>query len=164
MLFGDEHVRRYEETDGAEGHDWQGTTTLILTTTGRKSRRQRQHPLIYQKHGDGYLVVASKGGADEPPSWYLNLVANPDVRVQVMGDKFAARQDGHAGRKARDVAADGGGLAGLRRLPEEDRPRDPGGGARACLVTAPARRAGYAERATVTRHRGPGSRQVRAAG
>ena len=36
-------------------------------------------------------MVASKGGADEPPSWYLNLVANPDVRVQVKGDKFAAR-------------------------------------------------------------------------
>ena len=51
MLFGDEHVRRYEETDGAEGHDWQGTTTLILTTSGRKSGQQRQHPLIYQKHG-----------------------------------------------------------------------------------------------------------------
>ena len=91
MLFGDEHVRRYEETDGAEGHDWQGTTTLILTTTGRKSGQHRPHPLIYQKHGDDYLVVASKGGADESPSWYLNLVANPDVRVQVMGDKFAAR-------------------------------------------------------------------------
>jgi deazaflavin-dependent oxidoreductase (nitroreductase family) len=91
MLFGDEHVRRYEETDGAEGHDWQGTTTLILTTTGRKSGQQRRHPLIYQKHGRDYLVVASKGGADEPPSWYLNLVAHPDVHVQVKGDKFEAR-------------------------------------------------------------------------
>ena len=91
MLFGDEHVRRYEETDGAEGHDWQGTTTLILATTGRKSGQQRRHPLIYQKHGRDYLVVASKGGADEPPSWYLNLVAHPDVQVQVKGDKFEAR-------------------------------------------------------------------------
>ena len=80
MLFGNEHVKRYEETDGAEGHEWQGTTTLILTTTGRKSGQQRRHPLIYQKHGQDYLVVASKGGADEPPAWYLNL-----------GDKFAAR-------------------------------------------------------------------------
>ena len=48
MLFGDEHVKRYEETDGAEGHEWEGTTTLILTTTGRKSGQQRRHPLIYQ--------------------------------------------------------------------------------------------------------------------
>ena len=91
MLYGDEHVRRYEETDGAEGYDWQGTTTLILTTTGRKSGKQRKNALIYQKHGNDYLVVASKGGADEPPAWYLNLTTNPDVQVQVKGDKFAAR-------------------------------------------------------------------------
>jgi deazaflavin-dependent oxidoreductase (nitroreductase family) len=91
MLFGDEHVRRYEETDGADGHEWQGTTTLILTTTGRKSGKERRNPLIYRQHGDDYLIVASKGGADESPDWYLNLVAHPDVRVQVKGDKFAAR-------------------------------------------------------------------------
>jgi deazaflavin-dependent oxidoreductase (nitroreductase family) len=91
MLFGDEHVRRYEETDGAEGHEWQGTTTLLLTTTGRKSGKERRNPLIYRQHGDDYLVVASKGGADEQPDWYLNLVAHPDVRVQVKGDKFSAR-------------------------------------------------------------------------
>jgi deazaflavin-dependent oxidoreductase (nitroreductase family) len=91
MLFGDEHVRRYEATDGAEGHEWQGTTTLILTTTGRKSGKERRNALIYQKFGDDYLIVASKGGADEQPAWYLNLVAHPDVRVQVLGDKFAAR-------------------------------------------------------------------------
>jgi deazaflavin-dependent oxidoreductase (nitroreductase family) len=90
MLFGNEHVKRYEETDGAEGHEWQGTTALILTTTGRKSGQQRQSPLIYQEYGDDYLVVASKGGADEPPAWYLNLEANPEVQVQVLGDKFTA--------------------------------------------------------------------------
>jgi deazaflavin-dependent oxidoreductase (nitroreductase family) len=91
MLFGDEHVRRYEATDGAEGHEWQGTTTLILTTTGRKSGKERRNALIYRKFGDDYLIVASKGGADEQPAWYLNLVAHPDVRVQVQGDKFTAR-------------------------------------------------------------------------
>jgi deazaflavin-dependent oxidoreductase (nitroreductase family) len=91
MLYGDEHVKRYEETDGAEGHEWRGTTTLILTTTGRKSGQQRKSALIYQEFGDDYLLVASKGGADEPPLWYLNLEASPEVQVQVMGDKFTAR-------------------------------------------------------------------------
>jgi deazaflavin-dependent oxidoreductase (nitroreductase family) len=91
MLFGAEHVERYMQTDGAEGHDWQGTTALILTTVGRRSGQARHTPLIYQGHGDDYLVVASKGGADDPPAWYLNLQANPEVQVQVKADRFTAR-------------------------------------------------------------------------
>ncbi|MEU8201113.1 nitroreductase family deazaflavin-dependent oxidoreductase [Streptosporangium sp. NPDC049046] len=91
MLFGKEHVERYQATDGAEGHEWQGTTTLILTTIGRKSGQRRSTPLIYQRHGDDLLVVASKGGADDPPLWYLNLQADPEVEVQVLGDRFKAR-------------------------------------------------------------------------
>ncbi|MCW2951567.1 MAG: nitroreductase [Conexibacter sp.] len=91
MLFGPEHVKRYVETDGEEGHDWQGTTTLILTTTGRRSGESRSTPLIYGTAGDAFLVVASKGGADEPPAWYLNLEAQPEVDVQVKGDRFRAR-------------------------------------------------------------------------
>ena len=90
MLFGQEHVRRYQETDGAEGHDWQGTTVLILTTTGRRSGEERSTPLIYGTHGDDYVVVASKGGAEEDPAWYLNLSEAPEVRVQVRGNRFKA--------------------------------------------------------------------------
>src|SRR5580704_10751554 len=70
MLFGEEHVRRYVETDGREGHDWNGVPVLILTTTGRRSGQRRSTPLIYGEHDGSYLVVASKGGADEPPAWY----------------------------------------------------------------------------------------------
>ncbi len=91
MLFGKEHVRRYVETDGEEGHDWSGASTLILTTTGRRSARQQSAPLIYGRHGDDYLVVASRGGADKHPAWYLNLVADPAVEVQVKGERFKAR-------------------------------------------------------------------------
>ena len=90
MLFGQEHVRRYLQTDGAEGHDWQGTTVLILTTTGRHSGEARSTPLIYGKHGDDHVVVASKGGAEEHPAWYLNLCEQPEVTVQVRGDRFKA--------------------------------------------------------------------------
>lgn len=91
MLFGHEHVKRYIETDGEEGHDWQGTTVAILTTKGRKSGQLRSTPLIYQPYGDAYLVVASKGGADEHPLWYLNLEADPEVEFQIKGDRFKAR-------------------------------------------------------------------------
>lgn len=91
MLFGDEHVKRYRETGGEEGHDWQGTTALILRTTGRKSGEPRDAALIYGTSGDDYLVVASKGGADDPPAWYLNLVENPDVELQVKADRFPAK-------------------------------------------------------------------------
>jgi deazaflavin-dependent oxidoreductase (nitroreductase family) len=91
MLFGDEHVRRYRETDGADGHDWQGTRTLILTTTGRKSGTAHSTPLIYGRHGDDYLIVASKGGADRPPAWFLNLEANPGTEIQVKGERMNVR-------------------------------------------------------------------------
>jgi deazaflavin-dependent oxidoreductase (nitroreductase family) len=91
MLFGEEHVRRYRETGGEEGHDWQGTHALILTTTGRKSGQERSTPLIYGRSGDDYLVIASKGGADDPPAWYLNLVANPEAEVQVKDERFKVR-------------------------------------------------------------------------
>ncbi len=92
MLFGQEHVERYEATDGEEGHEWrEGTSILILTTKGRKSGETRKTPLIYGENGDDYVIVASKGGADDPPAWYLNLDADPEVQVQVKDDKFKAR-------------------------------------------------------------------------
>lgn len=91
MLFGKEHVERYEETDGAEGHDWQGTTALILTTRGRRSGETRRTPLIYQRNGDDVLVVASRGGDPKPPAWYLNLREDPQVGVQIEDDRFTAR-------------------------------------------------------------------------
>ncbi len=90
MLFGQDHVKRYIETGGEEGHDWRGATVLILTTTGRKSGEQRSTPLIYRKWHDDYLLVASQGGAPAHPAWYLNLSADPDVTVQVHDQRFPA--------------------------------------------------------------------------
>ena len=91
MLVGEEHVDRYRATDGEEGHEWQGTVALLLTTKGRKSGEERTTPLIYQEHDGNYLIVASKGGTPEHPAWYLNLQAEPEVEVQVKGDRFTAR-------------------------------------------------------------------------
>lgn len=92
QLFGDEHVRRYIETDGEVGYEWRnGTKILILFTKGRKSGEERANGLIMEPDGDDYLIVASKGGSDAPPAWFLNLEAHPEaVEVQVKGDRFKA--------------------------------------------------------------------------
>jgi deazaflavin-dependent oxidoreductase (nitroreductase family) len=91
-LFGEDHVRSYRETGGEVGHDWKrGTAILLLTTKGRKSGEERTTPLIYGRSGDEFVIVASKGGSDEPPGWYANLQADPDVEVQVRDDVFPAR-------------------------------------------------------------------------
>jgi len=91
-LFGDAHVARYRETGGAVGHIWrEGSTILLLTTTGRKSGEKRTAPLIYAQDGARYVIVASKGGAPEHPGWYENIAKTPEVELQVKGEVFRAR-------------------------------------------------------------------------
>jgi deazaflavin-dependent oxidoreductase (nitroreductase family) len=90
-LHGPEHVARYIETAGEDGYEWRdGTTILLLTTIGRKSGEERTNALIFRPWNDAYLIVASKGGTDAPPAWFLNLESDSDVTVQVKGDRFAA--------------------------------------------------------------------------
>jgi deazaflavin-dependent oxidoreductase (nitroreductase family) len=90
-LHGAKHVERYRATGGKEGHEWRGTQTLLLTTTGRRSGEPRTTPLIYGRNGDDYLVVASKGGSPAPPAWYLNLEESPEVEIQVKDRTMKAR-------------------------------------------------------------------------
>lgn len=86
------HTGRYLDSDGEKGHEWQpGVPSLLLTTRGRKSGTLHRTALIYGRDGDRYLVVGSVGGSSKHPAWYLNLVANPEVRVQVGADRFDAR-------------------------------------------------------------------------
>lgn len=84
------HIQEYVESDGKKGHQWQGQTTLLLTTRGRKSGKLRRTALIYGRDGDNYLVVASNGGEAQNPLWYLNLVEHPKVELQVGAEKLAA--------------------------------------------------------------------------
>ena len=94
-----DHLQRYLATDGADGHLWDATLgggsgmvpTLLLGTRGRRSGRSLTLPLIYGRHGDHYVVIASKGGAPSHPAWYLNLDAHPIVEVQVKAERFSAR-------------------------------------------------------------------------
>jgi deazaflavin-dependent oxidoreductase (nitroreductase family) len=85
------HVKRYVESNGDDGHIWEGVPTLLLTTTGRRSGQPRTTPLIYANDGDRYVIVASYGGAPEHPAWYVNLREKPEIEVQVKADRFQAR-------------------------------------------------------------------------
>jgi deazaflavin-dependent oxidoreductase (nitroreductase family) len=95
-----EHANRYISSGGSDGHLYKMTQpgrpeitvpSLLLTTTGRKSGERYIFPLFYGKVGGGYLVIASKGGAPKHPSWYLNILANPEVEVQAGTTKIKAR-------------------------------------------------------------------------
>jgi len=94
------HANLYLSSGGTEGHmhkidvPGRGEITapaLLLTTTGRKSGDKFIFPLFYGTDGDRYFIVASKGGAPEHPGWYRNILANPDVEVQVATKKLKAR-------------------------------------------------------------------------
>ena len=89
--FAKDHIREYVESNGKQGYLWHGVPTLLLTTRGRKSGLLRRTALIFGRDGKDYMVVASKGGAPKHPAWYLNLVANPEVEIQVGADKLKAR-------------------------------------------------------------------------
>jgi deazaflavin-dependent oxidoreductase (nitroreductase family) len=86
-----EHVRRYVDSNGKSGHRWSGVQCLLLTTRGRKTGKLRRTALIYGRDRDRYLVVGSQGGANVHPNWYLNLLENPEVEIQVGPDTFSAR-------------------------------------------------------------------------
>jgi deazaflavin-dependent oxidoreductase (nitroreductase family) len=86
-----EHTRRYLASGGTDGHESNGVHTLVLATTGRRSGTPRRTCLIYGTSGDEFVVVASKGGAEENPAWFMNLEADPCVGVQVGTRRFTAR-------------------------------------------------------------------------
>lgn len=95
-----DHSNRYLSSGGADGHMYTinqpgrpplTVPSLLLTTTGRKSGEKYIFPLFYGSEGNSYFVIASKGGAPEHPGWYRNILANPDVEVQVGTKKMRAR-------------------------------------------------------------------------
>ncbi|MFI7343729.1 nitroreductase family deazaflavin-dependent oxidoreductase [Streptomyces sp. NPDC050085] len=88
-----DQARTYEESGGTKGTTIQGVPCLLLDYQGRKSGQWRRTVLIYGRDGDDYLIVASYGGSDAHPLWYLNLQANPDVRLRVGTERFEARAE-----------------------------------------------------------------------
>ena len=108
-----EHVRRYKESNGVDGHIWDGLNgaarypgnfpTLLLTTIGHQSDQPRTTPLIYGKNGENFIVIGSQGGRPNHPSWYLNLKANPKVELQVVADIFPATANTISGIKRKQL-------------------------------------------------------------
>jgi deazaflavin-dependent oxidoreductase (nitroreductase family) len=83
-------IQEFRENGGQVGGPWEGRDLLLLTTSGRKSGRPRTTPVAYTRDGDRLLVYASKGGAPEDPDWFRNLVADPEVTVEVGPGRYAA--------------------------------------------------------------------------
>jgi deazaflavin-dependent oxidoreductase (nitroreductase family) len=84
-------IEEFRANAGKVGGNHEGRPLLLLTTTGRKTGRTYTTPVMYLADGDGYCVFASKGGAPEHPDWYLNLVADPRVIVEVGTERFQAQ-------------------------------------------------------------------------
>jgi deazaflavin-dependent oxidoreductase (nitroreductase family) len=81
----------YRLTDGAVGRHVGGRPALLLHTVGRRTGEPRTTALIYARHDEHYLVVASNGGASRHPAWLLNVEAEPDVELQVGRSRQPAR-------------------------------------------------------------------------
>ena len=83
-------IEEFRANDGKVGGHFEHLTLLLLHTTGAKSGLPRINPVATVKDGDQYIIMASKGGAPDNPDWYYNLVANPQVSVEVGTEKFEA--------------------------------------------------------------------------
>ena len=95
-----DHTNLYLSSGGKEGHMYTAAfpgketltvPSLLLTTTGRKSGQKFLFPLFYGKTGNSYIIVASKGGAPEHPGWFRNILANPEVEIQVGTETMKAK-------------------------------------------------------------------------
>jgi deazaflavin-dependent oxidoreductase (nitroreductase family) len=120
------HEFWYRLTGGLIGGRVGGLPVLLLTTTGRKSGRKRTMPLVYLADGDDMVVIASNGGSDQHPAWWLNLRENPQAEVQVAGSTQAVVAERAAGKERerlwRQVVAMYHGYDEYRRMTEREIP------------------------------------------
>jgi len=87
--FNDRIIAEFRANGGKVGGPFEGAPMLLLHTTGARSGQERVNPLVYRAEGDDLVIFGSKGGAPTHPAWYHNLVAHPDVTVEV-GDRTVA--------------------------------------------------------------------------
>jgi F420H(2)-dependent quinone reductase len=87
------HMFVYRVTGGRLGGRMVGAPVLLLTTTGRKTGKQRTSPLLYLEDGENLVIVASNGGAPRHPTWWLNLRADPEASVEIGNRKLRVRAE-----------------------------------------------------------------------
>lgn len=81
--FNTQIIAEFRAKGGVVGGHFAGAPLLLLHHVGAKTGKERVSPVMYQAVGAGYAVFASKAGAPSNPDWYYNLVANPDVKIEV---------------------------------------------------------------------------------
>lgn len=84
-------IEEFRANGGKVGGDFEGSPMVLLHTTGAKTGKERVNPLMYLPEGDKVVVFASKGGAPDSPDWFYNLKANPDVEMELGGEKVKGR-------------------------------------------------------------------------
>jgi deazaflavin-dependent oxidoreductase (nitroreductase family) len=93
LAFTRAHCSIYRGTRGLIGGRLLGIQMLLLTTRGRRTGKSRTLPLAYVEYHDEYVVVASNGGSEKPPAWWLNLREAETAEVQVGGERFEVEWD-----------------------------------------------------------------------
>ncbi|MEV0251307.1 nitroreductase family deazaflavin-dependent oxidoreductase [Nocardia sp. NPDC050712] len=83
-------IEEFRANSGKVGGPFEGRDLLLLTSTGRTSGLPRTSPLAYVRDGERIVIIASKAGAPTNPDWYYNILANPEVTVELGTDKFQA--------------------------------------------------------------------------
>jgi len=84
-------ISEFRTNDGIVGGAFAGAPMILVNHRGARSGTEYTAPLVYTRDGDNYIVIASKGGAPEDPQWFRNLVANPDVTVEVGTETIPVR-------------------------------------------------------------------------
>ncbi|MGH7642873.1 MAG: nitroreductase family deazaflavin-dependent oxidoreductase [Candidatus Dormibacteria bacterium] len=83
-------IDEFRANQGKVGGNFEGAPVLILHTSGAKSGQERIHPMMYLDLEGRRFVFASKAGADSNPDWYHNLVAHPEVQVEMGTENYSA--------------------------------------------------------------------------
>jgi len=84
-------IDEFRQRGGKVSGAFEGAPMILVTHTGAKSGKSYTNPLVYTRDGDSYVIIASKAGAPEDPQWFRNIVAHPEVTVEIGDETFAAR-------------------------------------------------------------------------